>query len=245
MPRLLLLLLLPALLLAPAVPAFAQRAPAVPRAAWWAAAGVLLGGSLALDGEIRSTVPPGGGTEWEPLTDRLNHLGSPRYLLPAVAGGYAAGALAPGSGLSTASAHVLGALLAGGMANGALKTAVGRERPAGGDPHSFRPFSLENRWQSFPSGHAVVAFSVAAALSEEADRGWVSALSYGTASLVAWSRIYEDKHWTSDAVAGALVGALSSRAALGLIHRVSPHGSGEAAGVVLTGNGFVVHIPTR
>ena len=204
--------------------------------AWWiAAGGVLLGGALLLDESLRTAAIDDGGLAWDDLADRLNPLGNPRYLAPALVTGWAAGRLAGASELSEASAHVLAVLIASGVANGTLKAGVGRERPAGGDPLAFRPFSLENRWQSFPSGHAVVAFSVASALSGEADRPWVTAVSYGTASLVGWSRVYEDEHWASDVVGGALVGIGASRLALQAIHRHRPHGGRSEAPLLIFG----------
>jgi membrane-associated phospholipid phosphatase len=217
----------------------AQERPLAGETAAWLGGGALLAGGLLLDEGLRWRVPPGGGAGWPSLTDQLNNLGNPRYLVPALAAGYVGGRLARAPAVSSSSAHVLAALLASGVANGAIKYSVGRQRPAGGDAHSFRPFNPSNRWQSFPSGHAVVAFSVAAALSEEADRGWVTALGYGTASLVGWSRVYADKHWASDVVGGALIGAASSRAALHLLHQRLPHGGDAAPPIVLIGPGGI------
>jgi membrane-associated phospholipid phosphatase len=232
--------------LAGAAPTTAQEGPDPGRTAAWLGAGALLGGALLLDQGIRSTLPEGGGASWTPLTEQLNHLGNPRYLVPALAAGYAGGSLARVRGLPTGSAHVFAALVVAGVANGTVKYAVGRQRPAGGESLSFRPFNSSNRWQSFPSGHAVVAFSVAAAVSEEADRTWVSALSYGTASLVGWSRVYADKHWASDVVGGALIGTVSSRVALHLLHRRLPHGGEPApAAILLRPDGVEVRFRTR
>jgi membrane-associated phospholipid phosphatase len=236
----LLLLLLPAV-----APASAQAAPDA-ASSWWLAGGALFGASVLLDQQVRERVPPGGATNWDPLTDRLNMLGNPRYLVPALAGGFAVGKVVPVPELATSSAHVLGGLLAAGIANGSLKTALGRERPVGGDPVSFRPFNLDNRWQSFPSGHATVAFSIATGISEEAGRPWVSVLAHTTAGLVGWSRVYEDKHWASDVVGGALVGIGATRLTLRVLHRYHPHDPrSEPAAVVFHPAGWFVRIPTR
>lgn len=225
-------------------PAAAQDRPGGSDAAWWLAAGGIMGGAILLDGEIRSRIPEGGGTRWEPLTDRLNYLGHPGYVVPALVAGYASGRVARRPGLSRSSIHALGALFVAGVANGTLKTVVGRERPAGGDRFTFSPFNLENRWQSFPSGHSTVAFSVATALSEEADRGWVTGLTYSAASLVAWSRVYEDKHWSSDVVGGAVLGVAATRAGLSLMHRLAPHTDATAAPtLVIAPTGFTVTLP--
>jgi membrane-associated phospholipid phosphatase len=69
-----------------------------------------------------------------------------------------------------------------------------------------------------PSDHAVTAFAVAGTLCEELRRPWVTGLAYGTAGLVGWSRIHENRHWASDVVAGALVGAFAARLTVRHLH---------------------------
>jgi membrane-associated phospholipid phosphatase len=227
------------LLLCAAAPSHAQ----LPRRAEpIVAAGALLAGAALLDRAIDEAIPQGGGTRLDWATRGLNYGGRPAYALVVLGGAYAGGRLADRPELSSAAAHSLAALLASGAANGTLKYVVGRERPsATDDPHHFRPFNADNRWQAFPSGHAVVAFSLATSLSEEAGRPWVTALAFGGASLVGWSRVYDDKHWTSDVVGGALVGYGVSRATLHLLHRRHPHPDG--ASVVVLPNALLVTIP--
>lgn len=219
-----------------AAPADAQRRPEP-----YVVAGALLAGAALLDRPIDRAVPDGGGERLEWATQGLNHGGRPVYALVALGGAYAGGRLADSPGLSSSAAHIFTALLASGVANGTLKYAVGRERPADTDDAlRFRPFNPNNRWQSFPSGHAVVAFSLATSISEEADRPWVTALTFTGASLVGWSRIYDDKHWTSDVVGGALVGIVASRATLRALHRRHAHADG--ATVALLPDGIVVRL---
>ena len=57
----------------------------------------------------------------------------------------------------------------------------------------------------FPSSHAANAFALALVLSRRWRKLWPAFLAL--AVTVAWSRIYLDRHWTSDVVAGAVVGA--------------------------------------
>lgn len=215
-------------------------------AAVWAGAAVLVAGTFLLDRTVHDAVGGGNGA-LEPIADRLNPLGNPRYGIPLLAGGWAVGRLAERPALSEGSAHVLAGLLAAGVANGALKYGVGRNRPSRtDDPFRFRPFNGDNQWQSFPSGHATVSFALAAGISEEVREPWVTAATYGTAALVAWSRVYEDKHWTSDVAAGALVGAMAGRGTVRFLHRRAerrPGGSGARAAAVP--GGLVVTIPTR
>lgn len=214
-----------------AVHAAAAQARRHSDAPLWLGAGALLAGSALLDHTIDAAVPQGGGTRWEWASNRLNYGGRPQYAVAGLALTWAGGTLAHAPAVARAAEHVTAALLVSGVANGALKYGVGRERPEfTSDPHRFSAFNSDDRWQSFPSGHAVVAFSLAASISEEARRPWVTAATYTTAGLVGWSRIYEDRHWTSDVVGGALVGIATSRATIHYLHhRRARQGDGDAA----------------
>lgn len=87
------------------------------------------------------------------------------------------------------------------LAEGTKKIA-GRERPNASEHKD----DWRNGGNSFFSGHAVNAFSTAAVISEQYDDVWVAPVAYGLAGLVAWSRLNDNAHWTSDVVVGAGVG---------------------------------------
>lgn len=79
-----------------------------------------------------------------------------------------------------------------------LKYAVQRERPDGSNSHSF------------PSGHASMTFATATVI--ERHLGWrASALGYTVASYVAASRLHDNRHYLSDVVFGAAIGAIGGR----------------------------------
>ncbi|HEV7587236.1 MAG TPA: phosphatase PAP2 family protein [Longimicrobium sp.] len=218
------------------VPAAAQERHRPDDAVLWAGAGALLVGSALLDRTIESGVQHGGGTRLEWLSHRLNYVGRPQYAVAALGATYLGARLAHAPRTAEGAEHVAIALLASGVANGALKTIVGRERPAfTGSPDRFRPFNTKDHWQSFPSGHATVAFSLAASISEEAGRPWVTAATYGTAALVGWSRVYDHRHWASDVAGGALVGVAASRWTIHRLHsrRAAAGDSAASASVVI------------
>jgi membrane-associated phospholipid phosphatase len=121
--------------------------------------------------------------------------------------------------VADAALHTGLALGSAGVANGLLKYGVGRLRPRGeAGSHRFRPMNRADHWQSFPSGHVVVAFAVASAVAEEADRPFVTVAGYGAAALVGWSWMYEDRHRASDVIGGAIVGTVVSRATVRWLH---------------------------
>ena len=101
-----------------------------------------------------------------------------------------------------------------GLIGSFVKYAAGRVRPnAAVRTFDFRPFSGN---QSFPSGHAAQAFAVATSIAENDPSWWVQTLCYGGAGLVGYARIEQNAHYTSDVVAGAILGWSVARA---VVHR--------------------------
>ncbi|MDR0798599.1 MAG: phosphatase PAP2 family protein [Dysgonamonadaceae bacterium] len=82
-----------------------------------------------------------------------------------------------------------------------IKHTTSRTRPDG---------SAKN---SFPSGHTATAFVAAEFLYQEYNdqSPWISVGGYTMASLIGASRIFNNRHWLSDIVAGAGVGILSTK----------------------------------
>lgn len=174
-------------------------------------------------------------------------VGKPMWFLSGLGTLYLGGKVLDQPGLSDGALHALEALIASGIANGFLKLALGRCRPdADLDCHSrdFRGFELEDHLQSFPSGHAVVAFSLATTLAHETDSDWIGGLGYGAAGVVAWSRVHRGRHWVSDVIGGAIVGVTASRLTLNwLDSRGSDEDDRFRVGVVP--GGFGVKFPVR
>lgn len=79
----------------------------------------------------------------------------------------------------------------------ALKEITNKERPNGND------------LKSFPSGHTSATFQAAAYLQKR--YGWSYGVpAYLVASYTGYSRVYAQKHFVEDVVAGAALGVLSS-----------------------------------
>ncbi len=100
----------------------------------------------------------------------------------------------------------------------AIKFAAGRARPfVDRNPRDFQ-FGrgvLNGEYRSFPSGHTVMAFAAAVVVTEETRRYWddaqwyVGPVMYLGATLVGVSRMYDNKHWASDVIMGAAIGAFT------------------------------------
>jgi membrane-associated phospholipid phosphatase len=99
-----------------------------------------------------------------------------------------------------------------------LKSITHEQRPDGSD------------YYSFPSGHTAEAFASAEFLRQEYKNVsvWYGIGGYVVATSVAYLRIYNNKHWLNDVVAGAGFGIVSTRLSYLLypkIQKLFAHGS--------------------
>jgi undecaprenyl-diphosphatase len=105
------------------------------------------------------------------------------------------------------------ALLIGIISSGVivqvLKHLVGRVRPRLTDNLVLVGPSLQNGYDSFPSGHTTVAFCVAYILSSYYPRYRV--LLYSWAVLIGFARVEGLAHFPSDVLAGAVIGILTAK----------------------------------
>lgn len=139
---------------------------------------------------------------------------------PPLAWGLASLADAPGAagvGRRTTEAVLLGA-----ATTGLLKVAFGRARPSvstrSADWDAWRGAS-GGAWQAFPSGHTTVAFAAAATwIAESRGAAPVAIGAAGFATGAGLARMYFNKHWLTDVLAGAAVGTASALAVQAL-HR--------------------------
>ncbi len=174
-----------------------------------AAAGLIFALTFMADQGLRAEAREQRGPATNSISTVGNALGQPRYVLPALGAGYLVGRLAGSPALSrTALRAGAAAIFASGITT-AIKYTAGRSRPNHGDDgDEFRPFSGST---SFPSGHATFAFAVATAIADETPDSWSDIGLYSAATLTAFARVNDDRHWTSDVLVGALVGHLSAR----------------------------------
>jgi membrane-associated phospholipid phosphatase len=79
--------------------------------------------------------------------------------------------------------------------------------------HEERPDGSNNL--SFPSGHTATAFSSAQFMFREYKDSnfWLSISGYPIAAMTGIYRVFNDKHWVGDVVAGAGIGILSTEMA--------------------------------
>ncbi len=110
-----------------------------------------------------------------------------------------------------------------------IKLITGRERPEADYIYSkteggkwYGPFAQFDQdlaqkktgssFDSFPSGHAATAFSIATVFAlQYRDIKAIPVFCYSAATLVGMSRLTEHKHWASDVFVGSLLGYLCGR----------------------------------
>lgn len=136
---------------------------------------------------------------------------------------YATGRLAHNDRLAQVGLYGMEALAVGAVTGSLLKDTFGRARPfvdtTGPNPDDwqiFRGFHAGESYRSFPSGHSTAAFAAAAAVSAETSRWWPTAtyfgigpVLYGGAAAVGLSRMYNNRHWASDVITGAMIGTFA------------------------------------
>lgn len=106
-------------------------------------------------------------------------------------------------------AYVNGLSIAFAMGLSTLcKYTIARPRPYERYPDLI-PIAIEHT-PSFPSGHTTAAFTMATNLSLSFKKWYVVLPAYTYASAVGLTRMYSGVHYTSDVLAGALLGTGSS-----------------------------------
>lgn len=148
-------------------------------------------------------------------------LGHPLSVFALSAVAYGAGRIRHDERLTDVGLHTGEAVVAGELIGYVIKGVAGRSRPyvsADTNPTNFkfgRGFRKGEDYSSFPSGHATAAFAAAAALAAEGSRWWpnrtryVTPLAYTGATMVALSRLYNNKHWASDVFLSTAIGLFS------------------------------------
>jgi len=86
--------------------------------------------------------------------------------------------------------------------------------------HEQRPD--QSGYNSFPSGHTTMAFASAEFLRQEYENisCWYGVAGYAVATATGILRMYNNKHWLSDIVAGAGMGILSARVVYWIYPRI-------------------------
>jgi membrane-associated phospholipid phosphatase len=153
---------------------------------------VLVVGLESVDLRVRDLVQPARTPALEGVMRGASNLGKPGVVL----GGLLAVAVFAPGGVAVARAALF-ALAGTNLVVEGLKRGVERARPDG---------ERDRKNSSFPSSHAANAFALAFVFA----RRWRRAAAWFwiAAAIVAFSRVYLNRHYFSDVLAGAAIGTV-------------------------------------
>lgn len=131
------------------------------------------------------------------------------------------GLLAKQPTVAAAGLRAIEAVTVSGTVTALLKMTFGRARPylSPTAPDDFRLFRgaeiTTGGYSSMPSGHTTAAFAFASAVTGEVrlrapeHARTVGILTYGAATMTAYARMHDDRHWLSDVAVGAGIGTVT------------------------------------
>jgi membrane-associated phospholipid phosphatase len=132
--------------------------------------------------------------------------GSPENNFLVTGGVYLTGFLLKNEKLRRTGVLLISSASSAGLLQQILKSAVGRARPVSGKTKdTFKPFSGERNFHSFPSGHTLLAFTNAYAIAKQFRSPWVKAGIYTLGIVPGISRIWDRQHWVSDFAVGIAI----------------------------------------
>lgn len=197
--------------------------PVPPGHGFWEASGVLLAASLVFDERVRSIALANHTQTLDRLSNGADIVGTAGHIVPALVGTYVGARLLGERSFAAATLRVGLSYAAADALESLLKPAVGRYRPnTGREPLTFRPFSVDGDYHSFPSAHVVHISSLATAIATESGRSWVTALAGVATCYVGAQRVYRDQHWSSDVVASGMLGVEVSQTVTNWLHSRRP-----------------------
>jgi membrane-associated phospholipid phosphatase len=195
-------------------------------------------GALLLDDEVRDVLLRNEASGLgETLIDVGFQYGKPGLTSMGALGFYGAGTAFGSSWARETGIMILENVVVAGLTQQTLRVMVGRARPKENlGNHDFEPFTTDDRFASFISGHAAMAFGTSTVLARQIDNTWASVGLYALAALTPISRVYTDRHWFSDALMGSALGYFTANTVVNW-HRRHPHFS-DRFSILPTGNGF-------
>ncbi len=130
-------------------------------------------------------------------------------VFPIVAGAYFVGVVMKDNKLKQVGLFAVSTGLATQLVTEIFKKSFLRARPnKDKGPYSFG----EGENYSFFSGHTSAAFSLATVIAQVyKDQPLVPFLAYGVATMTAYARMHDNKHWATDVLAGAVAGHLVTK----------------------------------
>jgi len=205
---------------------------------WLTAGGVILvtGGLYLVDEELRD-VYQRNRTNWgDDLMTGFKQFGEGKYIIPAMGATILTGYLAGSDKTIDTGLLCLKSFLVAGATTQVLQFASQRYRPSSDKGKEFWNGSgITRKRDSFPSGHTTLVWSLAPILAHQyAETRWLPPLVYTIAALTSYSRLNDNRHWSSDVFAGAVVGYVSARLVLKTTPRLAVTPASDLMGLAFS-----------
>ena len=176
---------------------------------WFKLAGVTVatGALMTIDKEVQIETAKHHSNFQNDITKVGKYYGEIVPIAVSAIGVYGGGLIFGNKEMRTTGRILIESLAASGITTTILKSIIGRSRPYKNEGEfKFNFFETKTSNTSLPSGHTTVAFTISTVLAERIDNIYASIGLYGLASLTAYERIYDDRHWLSDTFLGAVIG---------------------------------------
>lgn len=129
------------------------------------------------------------------------YFGSPENHYAINGGFYIYGLITKNENVRKTGVLLISSTCASGLLQTISKFAIGRARPLRNEGKaSFKPFSKENSYYSFPSGHSILSFTTAYAIGCQFKSPLFRMITYAFGLISPFSRLWAGAHWVSDAV---------------------------------------------
>lgn len=181
----------------------------------WIAAGAVVGTGAFLYSKDKEIAEFWQANQSDAL-DKANEyffdpFGKMYYTMPLMGGLYLYGVFAKDSKSKRVSMDFVQATIYSSIIVTVIKHVAHRQRPYQTDPLNPNLWDgpFEGGWShtSFPSGHTITAFTFAAVVGGHyKETIWVPIIAYSLATLEGASRMYSQKHWSTDVLIGGALG---------------------------------------
>lgn len=170
----------------------------------WATFGGILGGTailLAVDESADDYFREQGEDIPSGIREVGFRFGKPLFNYGLTTSVYALGLITKNEKIRKTGVLLIASATAGGLLQTVSKTLVGRARPATEEGNlSFQFYSNDAGYHSFPSGHAILSFTTAYAISKQFKNPYIKGGIYAVGLISPVSRLWEGAHWLTDVV---------------------------------------------
>lgn len=175
---------------------------------WGIIAGMtgVAGLALIIDEDVSKFMKNNQTDFWKTFSKCSDTGGEVKIMVPALLLTYGTSYLIKNEKLKLTAEASIKSVIVTGFTTELLKQVFGRARPYN-DLGAFHlePFPiLDDKFKAMPSGHSSLAFAIFTPFAENYSR-WI----YCIPVAVAFGRVYQNRHWVSDVIAGSTIGFVS------------------------------------